>query len=221
MLAVKRAGMLPEKCLWNETAEQLEEYAGYILVGSFSSHTTAIPGLDTVIQVIRSQSHLGKPILGICSGAQILIETGLVPGVENEKPCITLTDTLSSQDSNLPRTHIRVSDYYQLNAFTRRLNPKNILSVSTADSQKCFVIPPALLAEMQLLGSNVFLFCDANGKEFSVNTVAAVSNKVGNVMAIITHPECTPEGDPIFQSMRDYIQDGYVQRVLPMSYYPR
>lgn len=74
---------------------------------------------------------------------------------------------------------------------------------------------------MQLLGSTVFQYCEADGKEFSVNTIAAVSNKVGNVMAMIAHPGCTPDGDPIFQSMRDYIQDGYVQRVLPMSYYPR
>lgn len=138
MLAVKRAGMEPEKYSWNETAEHLEEYAGYILVGRFSSQTTAIPVLDTVIQVIRSQSHLGKPILGICHGAQILLETGLVPGVENDKPCITLTDTSSFQDSNVSRTHIRVSDHYQLNAFTRRLNPKNILSVSPADPKKMF-----------------------------------------------------------------------------------
>jgi len=215
VLAVKRAGMTPEKCLWNETDKELKKYAGYILAGNFSD--PAAP--NRMMQEVRSEAHLGKPVLGICHGAQILLETGLVPGVENDKPCITLTtDTHSSEEI---RAHMRVSDHYQLNAFTRRLNPKNILSISPNDPKKYFVIPPALLAEMQLLGSSVFLYCDANGKEFSDNAIAAVSNKTGNVMAMIAHPGFTPEGDPVFQSMRDYIQEGYVQRVLPMNYYPR
>ena len=46
-------------------------------------------------------------------------------------------------------------------------------------------------------------------------------------MAIMPHPERTLNGDPIFQSMRDYILDNALQRAeqvkqtVPLSYYPR
>src|SRR3990167_7643022 len=84
MLAVKRAGMEPVEFLWNESHEKLRSLAGYIIVGGFSyedrSRAGIIAALDTIISVLREQSEYGKPILGICNGAQILVETGLVPG---------------------------------------------------------------------------------------------------------------------------------------------
>jgi phosphoribosylformylglycinamidine synthase len=124
---------------------------------------------------------------------------------------------------------MRLADGYQLNAFTRRLSPKNILSVPVAHGEGRFVIPPALLLEMQANGLNIFQYCDATGNiidEFpinpngSINNIAAVSNKAGNVMAMMPHPERTPNGDAIFQSMADYIASGYVQRVTPLHYMP-
>jgi phosphoribosylformylglycinamidine synthase len=241
MLAVKRAGMQPEEFLWNGSHEKLKDYAGYIIVGGFSyedrSRAGVIAALDPIMQVIKSQSHIGKPILGICNGAQILVETGLVPGVENDALGMVLTDNKRVQNGKVLGTgfynawvNMRLSDHYQLNAFTRHLKPRDILSVPVAHAEGRFVIPPALLAEMQLLGANVFQYCDATGKiddafpvnpNGSIDNIAAVSNKAGNVMAMMPHPERTPNGDPIFRSMRDYIEEGYGPRVAPLNYYPR
>ncbi len=241
ILAVKRAGMQPEEFLWNGSHEKLREYAGYIIVDDFlsedSSRSSVIAALDPIMQVIKEQSHLGKPILGIGNGAQILVEAGLVPGIEDDKCGMALTDNKRIQDGKVlgvgfynAWVNIRLSDYYQLNAFTQHLKPNDILNIPIAHAEGRFVIPPALLMEMQLLGANVFQYCDAQGNvvdEFPVNpngsidNIAAVSNKAGNVMAMIPHPERTPHGDPIFRSMRDYIQRGYVQRVAPLNYYPR
>lgn len=241
MLAVKRAGMQPEEFLWNGSHEKLSEYAGYVIVGGFSyedrSRAGAIAALDPVMQVIKTQSHLGKPVLGICNGAQILVETGLVPGIENDKVGMVLTDNKRMKDGKVLGTgyynawiNMRLSDHYQLNAFTKHLKPTDILSVPVAHAEGRFVIPPALLAEMQLLGANVFQYCDAQGHildEFpvnpngSINNIAAVANKAGNVMAMMPHPERTLNGDRLFISMRDYIEEGYVQRVAPLNYYPR
>ncbi len=241
ILAVKRAGMQPEEFLWNESRERLKTYDGYIIVGGFSyedrSRAGILAALDPIMQVIKSESHLGKPVLGICNGAQILVETGLVPGIENDALGMVLTDNKRMRNGKVLGTgyynawiNMRLSDHYQLNAFTRHLKPNSILSVPVAHAEGRFVIPPALLAEMQLLGANVFQYCDADGKivnEFPVNpngsvdNIAAVSNKAGNVMAMMPHPERTENGDPIFQSMRDYIREGYRQRVAPLNYYPR
>lgn len=241
MLAVKRAGMEPVEFLWNESHAKLAQCAGYIIVGGFSyedrSRAGAIAALDPIMQVIKQQSELGKPVLGICNGAQILVETGLVPGLENYKLGMALTDNKRMQQDKILGTgfynawvNIRLSDAYQLNAFTQHLTQNDILHMPVAHGEGRFVIPSGLLAEMQAQGLNLFQYCDANGQiiaEFPVNpngsvdNLAAVSNKMGNVMAMMPHPERTPNGDAIFKSMRDYIGQGYVQRVNPLHHSPR
>lgn len=241
ILAVKRAGMEPVEFLWNEPKEKLMACDGYIIVGGFSyedrSRAGVIAALDPMMQVIKAESKKGKPVLGICNGAQILVETGLVPGIENDTVCMVLTDNKRIKDGKVLGTgfynawvDMRLSDHYQLNAFTRKLTPKDILHIPVAHGEGRFVLPPALLKEIQTQGLNVFQYCDSAGKvidEFPVNpngstdNIAAISNKAGNVMAMMPHPERTPNGDAIFESMRDYIAAKNWQAVEPLHYYPR
>ncbi len=241
MLAVKRAGMQPVEFLWNESHEKLREMAGYIIVGGFSyedrSRAGIIAALDPVMKEIAAQSETGKPILGICNGAQVLVETGLVPGLENNKTAMVLTENKRIAHGKILGTgyynawiHMRLSDQYQRNAFTRHLRQKNILHVPVAHGEGRFVMSDALFAEVQHQGLNVFQYCDAAGNiidSFPVNpngsmhNIAAISNKAGNVMAMMPHPERTPNGDMLFLSMRDYIADARMQKTDPLYYYPR
>lgn len=241
MLAVKRSGMQPEEFLWNAPKERLADYAGFVIVGGFSyedrSRAGIIAALDPIMQTLKQQSALGKPILGICNGAQILVETGLVPGLENNALGMVLTENKRVQNGKVLGTgfyntwvNMRLSDHYQLNAFTQCLKPNTVLSIPVAHGEGRFIIPPVLFAEMQRNGQTVFQYCDETGNiipEFptnpngSMDNLAAVSNKMGNVMAMMPHPERTIQGDPIFQSMRQYIEKGYVQQVNPMHYKPR
>ncbi len=241
MLAVKRAGMVPEEFLWNQSKEKLADYDGYIIVGGFSyedrGRAGIIAALDPVMKILAEQSNFGKPILGICNGAQILVETGLVPGLENNKLAMSLTDNKRMRDGVVLGTgyyndwvHMRVSDHFQYNAFTRFLKPTDILKLPVAHGEGRFVIPSALLHEMQENGLNVFQYCDEKGQVIdqfpvnpngSINNIAAVSNKAGNVMAMMPHPERTETCDAIFQSMREYIAKGYKQKVQPLNFYPR
>ena len=241
MMAVKRAGMEPIEFLWNESPEKLRSFDGYIIVGGFSyedrSRAGIIAALDPVMQEIRVQAESGKPILGICNGAQILVETGLVPGLENNKTAMVLTENKRVKEGKVLGTgyyntwvHLRLSDNYQRNAFTRHLTPKNILHVPIAHGEGRFVMGDGLLQEVKNQGLNVFQYCDESGSiidYFPVNpngsteNIAAISNKAGNVMAIMPHPERTVNGDAIFFSMRDYIADKHREVVDPLYYYPR
>jgi len=241
MLAVKRAGMQPVEFLWNEPKEKLREMAGYIIVGGFSyedrSRAGIIAALDPIMQEIKEQSAKGKPILGICNGAQVLVETGLVPGLENNKIAMCLTDNKRVVADKILGTgfynawvNMRLATDYQRNAFTRHLTSKSILSIPVAHGEGRFVMSQALLQEVEAQGLHVFQYCDANGNivsDFPVNpngslaNIAAISNKQGNVMAIMPHPERTTNGDPIFQSMRDYVAEGRIEQTIPLYYYPR
>lgn len=246
MLAVKRAGMEPVEFLWNEPREKLQKMDGFIIVGGFSyedrSRAGIIAALDPVMQEIKLQSEQGKPVLGICNGAQILVESGLVPGLENHKLGMVLTENKRIKDNKILGTgfynawvHMRLADEYQRNAFTRKLSSKNILRIPIAHGEGRFVMTPALSQEIEVQGLNVFQYCDADGNivnEFPINpngsmlNIAAISNKGGNVMAMMPHPERTPNGDTIFQSMRDYIVESkqvitHQNETVPLYYYPR
>lgn len=241
MLAVKRAGMEPVEFLWNEAREKLDAMDGFIIIGGFSyedrSRAGIIAALDPVMQEIKTQSEKGKPILGICNGAQILVETGLVPGIENAKIGMALAENKRIAEGKILGTgyynawvNMRVSDEYQRNAFTRHLTPKNILHIPIAHAEGRFIMTPALLEEIKAQGLNVFQYCDEKGNiidQFPINpngsiaNIASISNKMGNVMAIMPHPERTENGDAIFQSMRDYIAEGHAEQTVPLYYYPR
>ena len=156
MLAVKRVGMEPVEFLWNESHEKLRDMAGYIIVGGFSyedrSRAGIIAALDPVMQEIAIQSEIGKPVLGICNGAQVLVETGLVPGLENNKTGMVLTENKRVANGKILGTgyynawiNMRLSDHYQRNAFTRHLIPNDILHVPVAHAEGRFVMTEALL----------------------------------------------------------------------------
>lgn len=241
ILAVKRAGMEPIEFLWNEPREKLREMAGFILVGGFSyedrSRAGIIAALDPVMAVIKEESEKGKPVLGICNGAQILVETGLVPGLENNKLGLALTENKRIAKGKVLGTgfynawiNMRLSDDYQRNAFTRHLTVKDILHVPVAHAEGRFMLTEALREEVQAQGLNLFQYCNDAGRidehfpinpNGSIDNIAAISNKAGNVLAMMPHPERTENGDAIFRSMRDYIADNHFVPIDPLYYYPR
>lgn len=241
ILAVKRAGMEPIEFLWNEPEAKLREMAGFIIVGGFSyedrSRAGIIAALQPVMNIIKEESARGKPVLGICNGAQILVETGLVPGLENNKVGLALTENKRVVKGKIVGTgfyntwiNMRLTNDYQRNVFTRHLKVEDILHVPIAHAEGRFVMTPALLEEIRTQGLNLFQYCDSKGhvaEDFPVNpngsidSIAAISNKAGNVLAMMPHPERTPEGDVIFRSMRDYIAENHFVPTPPLFYYPR
>lgn len=230
VLALERASMQAHCFLWHEYPENLEDFDGFVFIGHDSSDGTA--PINSVMQVIKEQSALGKLVLGIGKGAHILIETGLVPGLERNQKGMMLADNTGTQqnkDSNA-KVHVRLSKGYQWNAFTRHLQPKAIFQMPVSQVKGRFVISSVLLAEIERNGLHVFQYCNEHGaiiNEFPVNpngsihNIAAIANKSGNVMAMLPHPESTLQGDAIFKSMREYIAGGYIVPSLILDYQPR
>jgi phosphoribosylformylglycinamidine synthase I len=235
-LALKRAGMDPIEFLWNEPSHKLKNMDGYVLVGGFSyedrSRAGIIAALDPVMQEIRMQSLAGKPILGICNGAQILVESGLVPGLSQAKMTIALTDNKRLLDGKIQGRgfynnwiNIRLSNNFRSNAFSRHLTVNDVLSLPVAHAEGRFIMPPEMLHIVEQEGLNLFQYCDNQGKIWdyfpvnpngSMGNIAAIANQAGNVLAMMPHPERTPRGDAIFTSMRDYIlEENKLKQAIP------
>ena len=225
--AIRQAGMNAEEFLWNRSPADLSTFDGYIIVGGFSyedrSRSGIIASLDPLMPHIRAEAEKGKPVLGICNGAQILVETGLVPGLKNYQVGMALATNKRIKDGKILGTgyynawvHIQPNVPTTTSAFSRHLKPGIPLRVPIAHGEGRFVIPDDLLTEMKTKNLTAFRYCDEQGnisEEFPINpngaayNLAAATNTAGNVMAMMPHPERTDAGQPIFTSMRDYIAE--------------
>ena len=227
MMACHRVGIKPVEFLWNSSPKNLSCFDGFIIVGGFSyedrSRAGIIASLDPIMEQIKKESGLGKPVLGICNGAQILVECGLVPGEENDILRIALTNNKRIKNGNVVGvgyyntwTNLKMSTPSDRCAFTRHLKKNDCINIPLAHGEGRFMIPGQLLEKMIKNNQNVFRYCDKNGTvidEFptnpngSLHNLAAVCNPRGNVMAMMPHPERTKNGDPIFSSMKEYMEN--------------
>lgn len=226
ILACHRAKMNPVEFLWNQSGNTLPDLSGYIIVGGFSyedrSRSGIIAALDPIMKQVEIEASKGKPVLGICNGAQILVESGLVPGLKKNKLGIALTDNKRVKRKSVlgvgyynTWSKLKMTSYPDRCAFTRHLKSNEQINVPLAHSEGRFVIPNELLEKMIFNNQTIFRYCDKDGKtidEFPINpngsihNLAAVCNPGGNIMAMMPHPERTKNGDPIFSSMKEFIE---------------
>lgn len=237
-MAIRRVGMEPVEFLWNSDYAELEQYSGYIIAGGFSyedrSRAGVIASLDPIIDEIRKQAKKGKPVLGICNGAQILVESGMIPGFNNHQLGITLTDNKRTKNGNILGTgyynnwaNLFLSVPGNRTAFTRHLQQGESIHIPLAHAEGRFVMSNKLLTKLVNNQQTVFRYSDSNGNiisEFPTNpngsiyNLAAVCNPQGNVMALMPHPERTKNGDAIFTSMREYIAENIKQHNKTLTY---
>ena len=157
-LAIKRSSMRPVEVLWNATSEKVKRCDGYIITGGFSfedrSRAGVVASLDPIMGTLKEEAEKGKPIFGICNGAQILVESGLVPGTEKNQTSIALTDNKRIQNDHVVGTgyyntwaDLKISVPPESTAFTRHLNSGEIIHIPFAHAEGRFIIPDKLLNE--------------------------------------------------------------------------
>ncbi|MFC1550617.1 phosphoribosylformylglycinamidine synthase I [Candidatus Neomarinimicrobiota bacterium] len=240
VLALRRSGMTPHEFLWNADPGLLSDFDGFVIIGGFSyedrSRAGIIAAMDPIMETIIAQANSGKPVLGICNGAQILLESGLIPGCKNRQIAMALTNNKRTKGGQVLSTgyynrwtYLCSSIPSERTAFTRDLQNNQVLHIPFAHAEGRFTMSKELLNELIDNNQIVFRYCDNQRNvtpEFPINpngsvyNIAGVCNPSGNVMALMPHPERTPNGDPIFVSMRDYIISGEKQPSSQMKYQP-
>jgi len=226
-MACHRVGLNPVELLWNEPPEKLSDFDGYVIVGGFAyedrSRAGVIAALDPIMKQVKIEAKKGKPVLGICNGAQILVESGLVPGLADHRVGVALTDNKRVKGGHVVGigyyntwANLKMSVPPNRGAFTRHLNTEDFINIPLAHGEGRFIIPDELLEKMIANDQTVYRYCDNAGNimdEFPTNpngsmyNLAAVCNPQGNVMAMMPHPERTGNGDPVFSSMKDFIEN--------------
>ena len=189
---------------WNEPAERFRSFEGFILPGGFSYQDRiragAVAAKDAVLDIVADEASRGKVVLGICNGAQILVESGLVPGVEWENIEMALAPNAIEGRSGYfcHWTYLRVNKAREC-PFNISLQDGEVLPVPIAHAEGRFCTGDETVVDsVERNDQIVFQYCradgsDANGFPYNPNgsllDMAGVTSKNRNVMALMPHPE--------------------------------
>ncbi|PJC37362.1 phosphoribosylformylglycinamidine synthase I [Candidatus Peregrinibacteria bacterium CG_4_9_14_0_2_um_filter_53_11] len=234
---IQRAGMKGEFVRWNEDPEKVAGYDGYVIGGGFSyedrGRAGVIASLDPIMQVIKKEAAQGKPVLGICNGAQIVVESGLIPGLEGGELSLALATNKRIQDGKVIGTGY-YNTWVRLKCgaprgsclFTWDIDEGSILSAPIAHGEGRFTTQNKdLMLALRDNGQLPLRYCGANGattENFPDNpngsefSAAAVCNPEGTVMAVMPHLERSPEASLLlFESMRHGLEEGSKKKSRP------
>jgi len=240
--AFKRNGMDAELVLWNDPGilnkTRLNEFDGYCIAGGFSYEDRGRSGVvaaqDPITEILKQEADKGKVIIGICNGAQILVETGLIPGFDNKSLAIALTWNEMKKGDEIIDT-----GFYNIWIRLKNIAPKGrcafndldeILHIPMAHGEGRFVVDKDVLKKLEKNDQIVFKYADEKGKvnpdfPYTPNgataSIAAICNPAGNVMAIMPHPERDPNGNgnQVFQSIKKWIENKVKTDYKPLGDY--
>ncbi|MEK7591178.1 MAG: phosphoribosylformylglycinamidine synthase subunit PurQ [Patescibacteria group bacterium] len=221
---IKETGMEAMFFRWNDDRSKLQDVGGYFIPGGFSYEDRGRSGMvaarDPLMKFLSEEAAKGKTIIGNCNGAQILIESGLVP----------LNSGLAM---SLARNAVRTGAGWSSPGFLSEwvwIHPvcsRNRCATSDweapmhlpiAHGEGRFVTTdPDLVAELQKGDQIAFAYCTEAGEiseepsvapNGSTLGIAGICNPAGNVVALMPHPERTDLGKPYFDSLRRWIEAG-------------
>ena len=201
--AVLASGMDGRIVRWNER-KGIEKYDGYIIPGGWAYEDRIRAGViaakDPVFNVIKKEAESGKPVLGICNGAQALVECGMIPGLKN-KVEMALAPNKNPFISGYYCTWVYIKSNGEKGscAFTKFTEKDEIIPIPIAHGEGRFTtIDKELMGKLIKNKQIIFRYSTKNGiieDKFPTNpngamyNIAAICSKKGNIMAIMPHPE--------------------------------
>jgi phosphoribosylformylglycinamidine synthase len=165
-----------------------------VLPGGFSHgdylRTGAIARFSPVMNAVAEFARRGGPVLGICNGFQILLETGLLPGA-----------MLRNRDLKFHCEHVFVRVEQTDTPFTSKASRGQVLRLPIAHGEGNYFADPETLQALERSGRVVFRYSTADGEitdaanpNGSANNIAGICNEARNVVGLMPHPERACEG---------------------------
>ncbi len=174
--------------LWHKD-RSLQGVDCVILPGGFSYgdylRTGAIARFSPVMDSVASFAAGGGLVWGSCNGFQILCEADLLPGALIRNDCMEFRCEWSYLRCDQTAT-----------PFTAGIRPGQVIRLPIAHGEGNYVADPETLAQLEEHGQVVFRYCDGNGiptpevnPNGSLNNIAGIVNRRGNVLGMMPHPE--------------------------------
>ena len=165
-----------------------------ILPGGFAHgdylRTGAMARFSPIMPEIKAFAAAGGPVLGICNGFQILLESGLLPGA-----------MLRNKGLKYRCEHIHVRIEQTDTPFSRGGSVGQVLRIPIGHGEGNYYAPPDVLAGLEANRQVIFRYATAEGvineaanPNGSLNNIAGICNEARNVVGMMPHPEraCEP-----------------------------
>ncbi|MCM0583399.1 phosphoribosylformylglycinamidine synthase subunit PurQ [Weissella diestrammenae] len=165
----------------SEKTQDLSEYDAIFLPGGFSYgdylRSGAVARFAPVMAAVIAAAEQGKIVVGICNGFQILTEAGLLPGqlMANKVPGF-ICDTVPLLIENDASVFTQV--------YAKQQQP---IMIPIAHGEGRYYADEQTIAELYANHQVIFKYqTDVNG---SVDQIAGITNRTGNVLGMMPHPE--------------------------------
>lgn len=167
--------------VWH-TTDDLSAYDCILVPGGFSYgdylRCGAIARFAPVMDALVEAANQGTYVLGICNGFQILTEAGLLPGA------LLRNNTLKFR---CHQTTLEVVN--NQNPFTGDYAQGELIRIPIAHGEGNYYVDDETLAELKANNQILFRYHPGTNPNGSVDDIAGVCNRAGNVVGMMPHPE--------------------------------
>jgi len=192
-----------------ERRRRLGDYHMLVIPGGFSAGDYVRAGAIFAARMkaaleteIKGFVEAGYPVLGICNGFQVLVEIGLLPGIDEVMSSFPRA-VLNTNDSN--RFECRPTFLMNENSgkcvFTQLLPRGKVVMFPSAHAEGKLMFPAEnedkIVKRLSEKDQIVFKYVDPTGNyadypwcpNGSTAGIAGICNSMGNVMGLMPHPE--------------------------------
>ena len=179
---------VPTRMVWHQETD-IHDLDAIIIPGGFSYgdylRCGAVAQFSPVMNSVIEHAKQGKYVLGICNGFQILTEVGLLPGalIRNRK----LNFICDFVPVRVERNDLLWTENYQ---------SQQVLTLPVAHGEGCYYADEDTLKAVEDNHQVLFRYCSPTGEtdpehnlNGSLNHIAGIVNRQGNVLGMMPHPE--------------------------------
>ncbi len=188
-------------------------YGDYLRCGAMAARS---PIMSDVVKKAKA----GVPVLGICNGFQVLLETGLLPGALMRNASLNFV----CKDIWLKCERVSTS-------FTQCYRKDQIIRIPIAHHDGNYFADKETLDRIEGENQVVFRYCDRDGNvseaanpNGSQRNIAGICNESGRIVGMMPHPERLFEralggtdGRRIFESVVVGVASAMVEGGLPQA----
>jgi phosphoribosylformylglycinamidine synthase subunit PurQ / glutaminase len=178
----------PTRMVWHEDSD-LSDLDVVIIPGGFSYgdylRCGAIARFSPAIQATIQHANQGKYVLGVCNGFQVLTEAGLLPGA-----------LMRNRDLHFICDRVPLCVERTDSPWTQGYSTGDIITLPIAHGEGNYYADAETRDELENHSQILFRYCTATGEvndagnpNGSLNNIAGICNRNGNVMGMMPHPE--------------------------------
>lgn len=178
----------PTGFLWHQETD-ISDIDVMIIPGGFSYgdylRCGAIAQFSPIMKAVKDHAKAGKWVLGICNGFQILTEVGLLPGA-----------LIRNRDLHFICDRVPLKVENARSIWTANYAENSVISLPIAHGEGRYFAEPDTLKALEDNGQILFRYCNLKGEvsektnpNGSLNNIAGITNKQGNVLGMMPHPE--------------------------------